>query len=216
MRFLRAFPKYESIALQFDYWKDLSAYFTANWISIEDVVQVLDYFNGRINSLAIDVSNFDEEKFERYFKYLSSMKSLIISSSESSVDCLVQYLCLTPFNQLKQLNLLYKELNDEHLIHLTHKFKHLRNIRLQSRQNLDYGLKYFLTNTPSLETLGVVANYFDDESIDTLFNHHQATLISLELRRLAVPLEDTILSKYLKDFKIIRDLKLNHLAEQIL
>lgn len=153
--FAFAFPCLRNTVIQPVYWKELLLNLHADVLEYEEIITITNYFKNFLKSLDVNLNGLNEREVFRTAKEIFENNSFLEKLKLQFMDdsYIIDKVCQS-LTSLKELELSFKNLNDDHIIQITHCIRTLKSLIICSDNEISYGLEYFLERSSNITGFG--------------------------------------------------------------
>lgn len=156
IHFAQCYPQFINTILRPQVWKSFSICLKKDIISLKELNWLLIYLNVNIVKLNVCFNdyNFTTLTLERIFQHVPYLVELTLNAYNlSELEPITDIVCR--LRLLRNLNLSWKHLHNDHLINIVDKLVHLHSIELSTNNDIRLGLKYLALKSKPLKKFGL-------------------------------------------------------------
>lgn len=162
--FANAYKNYRKTCLNPIYWRTLKNWFDPRFVTIEEIMTIIQYLNENLEFLQLDLAKFNLEKtkytYEEIFSPITNMSHLEIYHFG---NCnLVQILC-DKLKFLRVLRIDWPMIGNYHLFKIADSFTYLDSFMLTTAQKVDEGLDYMIDKVKRFDQFGFRVDSLNDK-----------------------------------------------------
>lgn len=156
-------PKYLNDVFNPVYWSHIDTTLDDNIFSLKEIAELAKYLNKNLKRLSLAIYNVKLENdsclneiFSACFNLRELNFSGVLLSSGINMVC-------SNLKSLSHLELTYMLITSEHLIQITDNLKCITSLFVNTSNNIDEGLIYFLNNVSYLDQFGMKVSSSDEK-----------------------------------------------------